>query len=507
MSNRLLVCLCAIILASVASSAPAAEPVKYKLEYKPERKFEVIEKGTYKPNGCEVKEFVYYLVAPPATPRQEVTLKAEPDGQEGFTEGADKRPLVYIRQIFAKPVADAELKYTVTISGTANEVFLTPLKDGETPPAVAALSAQERERYTAKTDVCDFDSAEVKEWLDKEGLRRKKDETDLDFAQRVYLSMRTTFTYKDDAGHYRANHKASQVVHDRIAVCTGLSHTFAAALRASGVPTRCLILTPIRVNGDLDALAMSTMTHMNNEFYAEGIGWAPVDMSTCVNAKGEAEALEDFGHHHAKFYISGIEDDAKLAPKLSIDTVTFGGTEKGPAADFRSSFPAGIAKLHTTPVWVGWTGSRGAGGVDHEKQFVVHTDPLAPERVDPAGEPKLGQQPVSFRIWRDDAGWHVRTHNGDKKEHKFSIVVSAETGAIAQYTLLSDGKSHEQTPRITMDFTTADDNGVDFRPAANTPTLRFDLVQDGKQPLNIYIGKSRFGPTQIPFLLATAPTP
>jgi hypothetical protein len=485
----------------VCVSARAVEPVKYKLEYVPVKKIDIVETESCKVAGGEVKEWSVYCMGPPATPRQEITFKLEPGGQEGFTEPPTRLPLVFIRKVLGRPAKDSEFKYKVIRTGTICEVRLLPLKEGETPPVVTPLTPAERKRYLARSEAVDFDSADVKAWLDKGGLHRLRGEHDLDFARRVFLSLRTTFTYKDPGQGARARGTASQTAAARTGVCLGLTHLFAAAMRANNVPARCIYEFPVRINGTFDKDAAGTLSHINSEFHAEGIGWVPCDASSSAGAKSDAEALDYFGHDHAQFMAQGAEED--LGGMYVVDMVNYGTKESAKPAD-----PS--AKETRSGSWyVRWLGNNPNGTEEDTPQFVIHTAPLVAERIDPTGEPVYENYPASFRVWRDEAGWHLRARGDDRIKPNFEVTVTAEGGKIEKYRRVGETKDRSGSAKITLKTKeSVAEVGLDFHPSAETRQLRFDLLHSdsggGKGEELVFIGKGKVSPIQVPFMLDVA---
>ena len=491
----------ALSLCVVAQAVRAAGPVKYKLEYVPVKKIEVVETYIDKVTGGDVKEWSVFQIPPPATPRQDITFKLEPGGQEGFSEPPAKTPLLFIRKVLPRPAKDSEFTYKLIYSGAINEVRLLPLKEGETPPAVTPLTPAEHKRYTARSEDVDFDSAEVKAWLDKDGLHRRRGESDLDFARRVFLGIRTTFTYKDPGAGARAAGTASQTAAARTGVCKGLTHLFAAAMRANGVPARCVDQFPVRMIGTFDKDAAGTLSHINSELYAEGVGWVPCDASNSAGAKTEAEALDYFGHDHAQFLALGPEED--LDVKRVIDMTTYGTREAARPADPN-------AKMTITGTWYSrWLGSNPNGKEVDDLSIVVRTDPLVADRADPTGEPVYENYPGSFRIWRDEAGWHLRARGDKDMKPTFDIAITAEGGKIDKFRHVGETKDQRGRAKLTLKVASATEEvGFDFHPSADTKTLRFDLLHSdsggGHGEELVFIGKDKVKPIQVPFLLSTA---
>ena len=150
----------------IAAGAAAAEKPQYKMEYHAVKAVRFVDTAIYRPMGCEVKEWTYAVPVPFQTPRQQVTLKLEPGGADGFTSGAEKLPLLYIRHVFPRLQKEPSIKTTLTCTGTVCSADLVPLKEGEEPPAVTPLTAAERKLYMSHSKDCDYESPGVKAWLE-----------------------------------------------------------------------------------------------------------------------------------------------------------------------------------------------------------------------------------------------------------------------------------------------------------------------------------------------------
>lgn len=490
-----------------------AEGPRLKLEYRPIKQIEVVESHSTRLPGAQVKEWVFFQVLPLETPRQQITMALDPAGQAGQTSAPASLPLLFIRQVLDAPQKDGELAYKVTYRGTLMQTKLVPLAAGESAPDVRPLAAHEREIYTACNQWYDYDSPAVKAWMDEAGLRRQNGESDLDFARRVFLSMRTTFRWQAQFGH---NAKASEVVRDHAATCVGLSRTFACPLRAAGIPTRTLSVRMVPGNlEETDPKADDLLGHATSEFFIDGIGWIPADITHCVGERqDEQRALSAFGGDLGAFFILS---DGDRGLTWTVDTVNFGRADKpGVSADFRKTFITKVqAEVPSALFGLAWTSTAVKKSESHE-QYSIRVVPLVADEADPTGMPKTPGLPACFLVWRDETGWHIHSHVKPKEAaKKFKIDVTADGGAIEQYRVVGQEQApaHARCPQFTEEYTTDQDSGVDFVASPETKAMRIDLQIDGKDSSSLVrIGRKGVYPHMMPCLLpaavpASAPSP
>jgi hypothetical protein len=223
------------------------------------------------------------------------------------------------------------------------------LKPGEKSPRIPPLAADTRQLLLAPSETLDFKSKEFQKWLDAHTLRRTPREGDLEFAQRVFIEARKTFTYQWPVPH---DGKASSTCRARRGDCGCLSAVFVSALRANGIPARALVgrwaasLVPPRKPG----AEPDYQTHVKAEFFAEGIGWVPVDQTQALDDKSPT-GLRFFGHDPGDFLVQHVDFD------VLVDTIHFGRQ--------RCSVMQGI------PYWT--TGSGSLDGTKTHENWQVRT--------------------------------------------------------------------------------------------------------------------------------------
>jgi hypothetical protein len=257
-------------------------------------------------------EWVFLAARPPDLPYQtDVTTGMTPQGKPTRDLTDLKRPML-IARLPARTAAqrrETQVKLTVQaslhsrrlISGTAPRSAKSPL-----------LSAQERQLALGVNTLVDHQNAEFRDWLAESQLQKAPAERDLDFARRVFTFLRGHCGYEFKENQER---RASVVCKTGQSDCGGHAALFVATLRANGVPARVLIgrwATSSKPDAKLEGLAY-TQTHVKAEFFAEGIGWTPVDLSQAVTDKREhADPMAYFGNDPGDFLVFHIDHDLKV---------------------------------------------------------------------------------------------------------------------------------------------------------------------------------------------------
>ena len=477
-------------LAAAAGDSSSA----YALLYSPVRQITCTASTTWTITGMRVKEWYWYNLLPPTTPRQHITMSVVPTAAQGSTQGEVQHPLLFIRKVFSRPQNGVSCGYEVVYQGTLYRTQLVQLKPGAVHRSIPDLSAREQELYTARTDPYDFDSAVVSNWLNRSGLRRKSDERDLDFGRRVFMNMCTTFKY---GPNHAPNNTASAVVTTHMGVCGGLSTAFCAALRASGVPCRVLVVQQVGLGGNVGG---SDWGHATNEFFCQGIGWVPCDLTGGCSA-GASRNMD------AAATWFGQEDGATLMEfndesDFTVDTVKFGSRQPQPSGDDRQGCSQAPSP-ETTGFWGFEVAGNGNGKTTCTSRFYarVWTDPQAYETMSPDGEPGARvAKPPAFLVWRDaNRGWHIRT-TGDGKSHNYQMSVYAEQ-AVGQGQSFQPGET--ETATLAQGYIQTGSMDTDVAVPAGTVALRFELTLDNREaPEFIAIGAKGAHPARDPFTMA-----
>jgi hypothetical protein len=431
---------------------------------------------------------------PPPTPRQKIEMILAPTSSAGFSEGAARMPLLFDRKVLPQMRNGATFGYQLVYRGQLRRTALVQVKPGTIRRMVPALPAHERANFTERTDVFDYDSAVVQSWLNGAGLKRRGGETDLAFGKRVFTAMSTTFHY--DFAH-GSNNLASLVVRDKAGVCGGLSIAFCAAMRASGVPCRVLSVQQVGLGGNVGG---SERGHATNEFFCQGIGWVPCDLTGgCTHFDDLDEALTYFGEDRGDTLMTfdGESD-------FTVDTVKFGSSQTQPSGDDRNGCNSAPPAQNYGSWGMFFTGND-SGNCQYKNTdtfyFRLWTDVAAYETASPDDQPTLtaANQPA-FSVWRDaNKAWHIRS-TSDGKEHDYQISVYPEQ-PIGQGQNFSAGQTEEAS--VAVGYKSSQPMDTDVPVPAGTCALRFALMIDHRERTSfVYIGSKGAHPLQHPFTLA-----
>jgi hypothetical protein len=109
--------------------------------------------------------------------------------------------------------------------------------------------------------------------------------------------------------------RASQVCRAGQADCGGLTCLFASVLRANGVPARMLVgrwAESEKAGDKLNGFDYH-QTHVKAEFFAQGIGWVPVDLAGGLSDGADRE-FAHFGDDPGDFLAFQVDEDFVVNP-------------------------------------------------------------------------------------------------------------------------------------------------------------------------------------------------
>jgi hypothetical protein len=240
-----------------------------------------------------------------------------PTGTEITDLSELKRPLMLARVKAERGDLKQGVKMEVVYQATLWSRRLTPLRPGEKPPTVKELSAAERELAQRSAGDLSFAGEAFLTWQREHKLTRGKDEPEIDFARRVFTTIRKEFKYDYQPEMDRAPPAVCQAGKSD---CGGLSNLFVATLRSQGIPARTLAgrwATSADPNEKLNGHAYYQY-HVKAEFFAAGVGWVPVDMASGILHDRSREGLFYFGYDPGDFLTQHIDGN------LEIDSIHFG---------------------------------------------------------------------------------------------------------------------------------------------------------------------------------------
>ncbi|MBY0233163.1 MAG: transglutaminase-like domain-containing protein [Gemmataceae bacterium] len=331
-----------LLLLLLASAAQAQGPRLF-LEAKDARR--VVGTLAYSPSAprLAVKEWIVFAASLPELPGQHrVSSKLAPGGKPAQEKGGRA---VLVARVPGK--GKGKLDLSATYEATLRSRRLKPLPAGRKPPAVSAPEGDERKKALASTASIDHASPAFKAWLADKGFRREEGESDLDLGRRVFLGLKRLASYRYDAA---ADRKASAVCRTCRSDCGGLANVLVAALRANGVPARTLwgrwaaSAKPGEKLGGVPWLQW----HVKAEFFAEGVGWVPADVSQAVLHDRTPAGLRYFGQDEGDFIVFHVDAD------LELDTYRF-GLKTLPNLQSPAYWAAGTGSFDGATATEGWT--------------------------------------------------------------------------------------------------------------------------------------------------------
>lgn len=253
----------------------------YFMESRPEKRLRITIKETIHAPNLVVQEWGVMAACPPNFDGQNIsTATLTLNGVQQATANVEResstlRQNVLMARLPMKTPAkgnavSAQAVYEATLMSRS-------LKEGkpEHPPVIeSALKLV----YTSPTAEYDFKDQRFVDWLQRNGLHKRDKETDLAIGYRVLKSVVTEVKYKEIWGI----EKASTICTRGYAACGGFSNLYVAILRANGVPARVLY-GRIAKNSTRDTDPATF--HCQAEFFAESVGWVPVDVAAATGTK------------------------------------------------------------------------------------------------------------------------------------------------------------------------------------------------------------------------------
>jgi Transglutaminase-like superfamily len=331
------------LLSAMAYLPPAPA---HKLEIAPVQQVEAVMTYTIVAPGLEAKEWILFASRVPELPGQiKVSSTLTPNGRDANELSELRRPILVGRV----PVRGGELEKGVAVKvvykAELHSRKLVPLDKDENPPQVTPLNNADRKAALGASDTLNFADTKFQEWLDANAFRKSRIESELEFARRVFLKIK-----KDCSYEYKAemDRRASTVCKLGKSDCGGLSALFIATLRANQVPGRLLAgrwaesSKPGEKLGELPYYQY----HVKSEFYAEGIGWVPVDVSAAVGQR-DGDEFQHFGNDRGNFVVLHVD------PDFVLDSIHF-GKAKMPWLQSPAYWVTGRGKLDGTKTTQDW---------------------------------------------------------------------------------------------------------------------------------------------------------
>ncbi|HMF12080.1 MAG TPA: transglutaminase-like domain-containing protein [Gemmataceae bacterium] len=344
---------------SAAQDRPASQGKSevYKLEVKKARPIEAVLTQDYRLLR-PVEALILFIPRAPELPGQtDVKTTLDPNGVDGNELSPLRRPIASTKVTFDQ-LKDNLLPIRVRVKATlvAREL-VTVTSRGQAPP-VAPLKKPDRQAALYPSAMFDFQSAEVKRWMKANSLSRGKTEAEIDFARRVYTAIvkkyshgymkENTIIWQSDPAKREISidqWRASLVSTKKEAHSAGLSVLFVSALRANNVPAR-ILLGQWTDNKKAAFRGDRPFYHVKAEFFAENVGWVPVDLGSAVQATKERDGMAYFGKDPGDFLCLHVDAELVIetpvikvpAPFLPYVGMTIGRVGGGIPASPKSIF-------------------------------------------------------------------------------------------------------------------------------------------------------------------------
>jgi Transglutaminase-like superfamily len=262
--------------------------------------------------GPEITAKAWVLIAaqpPEMTGQRKVSARLVPGG-EPLTDLARGRKLLRSQILVNNASLAQRLNGRAEYHATLYSRNLVRREPGETYAQPEKLSSTERKLSLAPSETLDFLSPGFQQWLKKKNLHKSASESDVDFGRRAFLAIKQAYHY-----HYSEtlDRHASATCQNDGTDCGGLSALFAATMRANKIPARLLIGHWAKSEGPKPPPEgrVAHQCHCKSEFYAEGVGWVPVDLSGAVQNDKAPEGLRYFGHENGDFLTLHLDYDVE----------------------------------------------------------------------------------------------------------------------------------------------------------------------------------------------------
>lgn len=263
-------------------------------------------------------QWILFNPAPPELPQQKLSqvkvhIEDSADTGQFVKELSPEHRYLFRSLVSAKNESlfkNVKMRTTYQLSTFARE-----LKPGAPTVPPEALPDLARKMYTAPSETVNYSAPEFQTWLQTNRLLKSPGERDIEFAWRAFWKIRKHYNYYYEA---KQDKRAATICGKDATDCGGLSWLLVGTLRANGIPARSLVGRWTKKDAEPDSANNGNgQCHVKSEFYANGIGWVPVEMSGAVSNKA-ADPLNFFGKLDSNFVVLHTDTD------LTLDTVWFG---------------------------------------------------------------------------------------------------------------------------------------------------------------------------------------
>jgi transglutaminase-like putative cysteine protease len=321
-----------------SSNTEAERNREYKLTIAPARSIHGVYSYEVSLPHVRATDWEVFTPRPPELPGQTgMRARLSPGGEPATDVGPKHRPLLVAHIPADSPARVRAVSVRAEYWGTLLARHLARRWPGESIEPPQPLAPQDRAAALARGGSYDVDSPAFRKWLADHRLSRGPREGQIEYARRVFLAIKRSFSYEYDETMDR---HASRTCASGRSDCGGMAVVFAAALRAHDIPARVLVGRWARSAEAGARLGKSGyyQSHVKAEFYADGVGWVPVDPSMAVVYDRDPDGLRYFGRDEGDFLTLHVD------PDLVLGTLRF-----GPQSIFCSNGPL--------PFWVSGSGS------------------------------------------------------------------------------------------------------------------------------------------------------
>src|SRR5262245_27836354 len=185
-----------LLLPLLATADPG--PKGYVLDVREAKRIEGSLTFGVRQDTAKASEWILFVAQAPELPRQaKVRTQTDPKTEAMTVAQGDLKRTVLRARVPAKtPEWQTGYEMKVTYEMTLMARKLRPLGADEPTPKVTDLSASERKAYLAPLGDLNHEAPLFRDWLRESKMTREKDESEIDFARRVFLGIRGTVKYE-----------------------------------------------------------------------------------------------------------------------------------------------------------------------------------------------------------------------------------------------------------------------------------------------------------------------
>jgi transglutaminase-like putative cysteine protease len=276
--------LSALLLVAVTLPGLVRGAERQTLDTRPAQRIEAVLTFGERAPSFKAEKWLIYVAKLPELPSQaKVRTTVQPEALLVQDQSPLKREVFAVQIVPRLPEQQQKFRIQVKYQATLMSRRLVPLLDSEPAPPIKPLDLLTRRRALAASDTIDFRHKAFEKWLEKNKLKRQDKESEVEFAQRVLMAIRSQFTY----AFYDHDRTAGRLADLKKTDCAGMSVLFVAACRANGIPARSLIgrLAESRDPAAAPNTAEHTRVHVRVEFFAETLGWVPAEPTLAITNK------------------------------------------------------------------------------------------------------------------------------------------------------------------------------------------------------------------------------